>query len=157
MAKLVMHLHVHNIALLICISTYSSGALNPPRIVASATHSRGHVPVAGVDVETIVPPLPTPPAVYSITAGDRKRKKADRRARAACGARANASNSQLNSNSSPNHFHQHHCECCCDSLPPLGVIRPLLLWPCSCSSSCSDHIPTLATNTHSPVRYLTMK
>src|SRR5258706_4604341 len=38
------------------ISTYSNGALNPPRIVASA--------VAGVGVETVVPPLPTPPAVY---------------------------------------------------------------------------------------------
>ena len=49
-----------------CISTYSNGALNPPRIVASATYSRGHASVAGVGVETAVPSLPTPPAVYSI-------------------------------------------------------------------------------------------
>ena len=56
----------HNIALLSLFSKYSNGALNPPRIVASATHSRGPVPVAGVGVETVVRPLPTPVAVYSI-------------------------------------------------------------------------------------------
>ena len=48
------------------ISPYSNDALSPPRIVASATHSRGHVSVVGVGVETVVPPLPTPAAVYSI-------------------------------------------------------------------------------------------
>jgi len=39
-----------------CISTYSNGALNPPRIVASA----------GVGVETVVPPLPTPPSIVCL-------------------------------------------------------------------------------------------
>src|SRR5258706_5575429 len=78
------------------ISTYSNGALNPPRIVASA--------VAGVGVETVVPPLSTPPAVY----GGRQ-KNTDHQA-----CTAHASNSQRNNNSSPNHFHQHHCDYRCD-------------------------------------------
>ena len=135
-----------------CISTYSNGALNPPRIVASTTYSRGNVSVAGVGVETVVPPLPTPPAVYSIICLRQTTEKV--RSPSTHGARTHASDSQLNINSSPNHFHQHHCECCCD-FHPSGVTR-LLLWPRSCSSSCSHHNSALTTNRHPPVRYLTI-
>ena len=87
-----------------CISTYSNGALNSPSIVASA--------VAGVGAETVVPPLPTPPAVYSIVCPRRAIEK--HRSPSMYGAQAHASSMQRNSNSSPNHFRQHHCECRCD-------------------------------------------
>src|SRR5258706_16438665 len=80
-AGLIMHRHVLRFHLPTladtilrshCISTYSNGALNPPRIVASA--------VAGVGVETVVPPLPTPPAVYSIIRLRGRQKNTDHRA-----------------------------------------------------------------------------
>ncbi len=97
-----------------CISTYSNGALNPPRIVASATHSRGYVSVAGVGVEIVVPPLPTPPAVYSIIflrwTTDIGRSPSTYRART---RQQHPAQQQQH----PDHFHQHHCECCCDSHP----------------------------------------
>ena len=88
------------------ISTYSNGALNPPRVVASA--------VASVGVETVVPPPPTPPAVYSIICLRRATEK--HRSLSMYGAHARVSNTQRNSNSNSNlnHFHQHHCECRCD-------------------------------------------
>ena len=54
------------------ISTYSNGALSPPRVVASA--------VASVGVETVVPPLPTSPAVYPIICLRRAIEKHDHRA-----------------------------------------------------------------------------
>src|SRR5258706_16415344 len=63
-----------------CASLIFQCALNPPRIIAPATHSRGHVSVAGVGVETVIPPLPTPPAVYSIICYGGRQKKADHRA-----------------------------------------------------------------------------
>ena len=113
-----------------CISTYSNGALNPPRIVASATCSRGRVCVTGVGIETVVPPLPTPPAVYLSTSNDRKSRPPSTH-----GARAHTNNSQRNSNSSPITFTSTTANAAATSTPS-GVTWPLL-WPCSCSSSCS--------------------
>ena len=119
MAGLIMHrnvliallrFHLHTLAdTILCfsqyISTYSNGALNPPRVVASA--------VASVGVETVVPPLPTLPAVYPIIYLRPAIEK--HRSPNMYGAHAHASNTQRNSNSNsnsnPNHFHQHHCEC----------------------------------------------
>src|SRR5258706_4044036 len=136
-----------------CMSTYSNSALNPPRIVASPTYSRGPVSVAGVGVETVVPPLPTPPAVYSIICLRGRQRKADRRVRT---ARAHASNSQLNRNRNRNrnHFHRHHCECCCNFHPVRS--HPAAVMAGSCSSSCNHHNSTLTTNRHPPVRYFSI-
>ena len=118
MAGLIMHRHVH--ISLLCfhlptledtilrfsqyISTYSNSALNPPHIAAFA--------VTGVGVETVVPPLPTPPAVCSIICPWQATEK--HRSPSMYGAHAHASSTQRNSDSSPNHFHRHHCECLCD-------------------------------------------
>ena len=81
-----------------------NGALNPPCIVASA--------VAGAGVETVVPPLPTPPAVYSIICPRRETEK--HRSPSMYGAHAHARNTQRNSNGGPNHFRQHHREFRCN-------------------------------------------
>src|SRR5258706_2578720 len=102
-AGLIMHRHVLRFHLPTladtilrshCISTYSNGALNPPRIVASA--------VGGVGVETVVPPLPTPPAVYSII---RLRRAAEKhKAPHMYRARAHARQSPTHNNSQPPHL-----------------------------------------------------
>ena len=94
-----------------CISTYSNGALNPPRIVASATHSRGHVSVTGVGIEPSSPlsqhrPLST---VY-VERQERQITEHVRRPRTYQQLAAQQ-------HQQPNHFHQHYCECCCDFHP----------------------------------------
>ena len=58
------------------------------------------------------PPLPTPPAVYSIICLRRETEK--HRSPSMYGAHAHASNMQGSSNSNPNHFDQPHCEFRCD-------------------------------------------
>ena len=83
MAKLIMHRHVLNawprfhlptladttLSFSHCVSTSIHDALNPPRIVASATHSRGHVSiVSAVSLVSVLKPLipPCPNTAYCL-------------------------------------------------------------------------------------------
>ena len=134
-----------------CISTHSNGESNLPRIVASATHSRGDVSVAGVGVETVVPPLPTPPTVYSMICLRRTTEKANRRAHT---VRAHTpANRTPTATATPPTFTSATANAAATSTPS-GVTRPLSS-SCSCSSY-SDRHSTLATKRHPPVRYLTI-